>query len=768
MAGDSAASLLFCGLILTGVGCGSENGHTPHDGSDLEDIDPGEDGIADVIIDRPEDCSDPCGPESICCLPGEKCRYDTCVPDLGPCETDADCLWDSYCDDGECIPYGVGPRGPYNDECIRIITPGIFNPIAQCTWPQEDEEFPFPDYVPVLATPVVGEVIPIPDDPHPQVVFITAGAGLGRCSRREGVVRIIDGRTCELKATLEDDLVEASTSPAIGDIDGDGLAEIVAVAFRGGIVAFEYVAGAWQLKWKSTNRDGTDSSLGDPDCIWSAPSIADLDDDGLGEVIFEGVVHDGVTGVIIGNTGYPYPFYFRGNFSVVADVDGDDEAELVIGNDIFQYDPASGFVHESYFAGTSLSTGLVAIADFGEFAGSPPGAPEIVVIGNGARLQSIHGDVLFGPISLPGGGTGGPPTVGDFDGDGKPEFAAADRDSFTVYDPEAAGGILWTQPSQDHSSSCTGSSVFDFEGDGRSEAIYADECFVRVYDGETGEVIFSAWRPSSTWYENPVIVDVDADFNTEIVVATNAGGGHCPDVDPIHPGIKCENETQCIAECSGGYCRCTNDDECPEGYGCLSPLDGSGENVCRAVNMGPSAGIIIYRDMNDSWVSSRRLWNQHAYFITNINDDLTVPRTSEALMNWEQDDLNNFRENVQGDMVPGDAVDLTIRDPSMECTAGGGAEFTVTLCNRGTKPAGSGTRVAFYIEVGGELEVLCIAETTGILRPGLCETIRCTSETRPLSSDTVYVVADPDSNYGECIEENNSGVLEDIPDCALH
>ena len=54
--------------------------------------------------------------------------------------------------------------------------------------------------------------------------------------------------------------------------------------------------------------------------------------------------------------------------------------------------------------------------------------------------------------------------------------------------------------------------------DGVAEAVYADECFARVYKGNTGEVIFSQYMSSCTWYENPIVADTDGDYNAELVV----------------------------------------------------------------------------------------------------------------------------------------------------------------------------------------------------------------------------------------------------------
>jgi hypothetical protein len=268
--------------------------------------------------------------------------------------------------------------------------------------------------------------------------------------------------------------------------------------------------------------------------------MADLDDDGVTEILMGAVVYaadgtllDAAEG-LHALVGYSQP-------PVVADVDHDGDAELVTGDGVFDWDRAARrWVRRDGLR--ARADGFVAIADFGRFpmaAGDFDGGPEVAVISAGtARVQSLGGDVVFGPIPLPGGSHGGNPTIADFDGDGRVELAAGGPGSLTVFDLDCAAtgatgtcasgrtdGILWTRPVRDFSSGINGSSVFDFEGDGRAEVVYADECYLRVFDGRSGEVAWSAPRSSGTWIEAPVVADADGDFNAEIVVGSNSAHG---------------------------------------------------------------------------------------------------------------------------------------------------------------------------------------------------------------------------------------------------
>jgi len=434
-------------------------------------------------------CAMECGAD--CCSAEEVCVGGSrCAEDFGPCTGDDDCPNDSYCEPSlmRCIPYGEGRD--VAGECGLLLEPGLFRTSVQCEWTGPPPGDPYPDHVHVESTPLVVDfaIGRGPDDPPaPSIVFVATD----RFTYVDGgVIRILDGSTCEQVATLADPFVQAAGTPAVGDLDGDGRADVASAVEGGGVAAwgFDAAAGAWTRLFRSADTSAT--------AIHSV-SIADVDADGDAEVLAGGLVYaaDGTLESSTAGQGeitcssYAPP-------AVVGDVDHDDLPELVQGTAVWTWDPAAGdLAAEPAFTGGG-APGFTAVADFGDFPGvdgDAPGRPEVAVVTRGrVQVHTVAGVPVFGPVALPGAGDGGNPTVADFDGDDVPEVGAGGPGSYTVFDlacvdgggpGECASGrtdgILWTRPVQDTSCGINGSTVFDFEGDGRAEVVYSDECYDR-------------------------------------------------------------------------------------------------------------------------------------------------------------------------------------------------------------------------------------------------------------------------------------------------
>lgn len=774
------------------------------------------------------------------CEVGEICSHGTCVPGR-VCEGDEECDFDTYCDEatGTCQPWSEANPG-HDDECLQLIKPGILAPAVRCAFSEAPPGDPFPGHVDVQGTPVVVNFNVPAESGSPSIAASftpTYASADGSYSENEGVIRVLRGTDCTLEANLGgtdldgDSIIDFTVSPAslaVADLDGDLSAEIVAYGADGSTLAFTRKNGVWGLLWKAPRPDtapwapcdGSRCSLG-----WAGTSIHDLDDDGVPEIIREGVVFDGLTGALRAAQPANYLSYRSGLFPTLGDLDGDGNVELANGQRIWEYIADAWIEEPAFDAGDDKRPGFTAFADFGDFgsSGNPDDAEIVVVRDDSVYIYALDGSVVLGPVAVPANGPdapgGGAPTISDFDGDGLPEIGVAGRAFYTVFDidcsatPRSGGacelgpcdgdgatcaadaGLLWSRRTQDLSSNVTGSSIFDFEADGVSEVVYADECFTRVYNGQTGEVLFSQYSSSCTWYENPIVADVDGNFRADVVSPSNkacsadGSGIACrPEtltaegVDLQFNGLRCEADGDCTSgACDEGLCRCTASAECCSagddaaceefGYRCAPPnpgTDGSG-NTCRAYHPHGVSGIRVFSDVHDQWVRSRTIWSQHAYSVTHIGEDGAVPATSEWTANWLDPELNNYRQNVPGDPNATAIPDTTAGASVFNGCSDGAATLSIDICNRGAAPVGSGLAVSF--SVAGE--VVCTAATTGPLEPEECESVSCVWNEPPTTDGTavdVDVLVNGDGDVTECKSENNDGIVqgvfcpEDVPD----
>ncbi len=727
-----------------------------------------------------------CDNTTIFCEDGLICQGGTCLKNYGSCQTNTDCNADSYCcvmdscqTKNVCFPYGEGPGGSFDPECKYEHQSSLFEASIQCEWLGDASDGVAPGSNQIMSTIMVAD-LPFDSGGASEIVTTTFSPS---------VIRIFNGENCELLQSI----TGGGNGIALADLDNDGKIEII-----GGnrLTAWHWddVTGKYKQYWINNDLSG---GIG--------PSIHDLNDDGYPEVITGSSVVDGRTGELLNTSSSAG----SSTFPILGDVNNDGEIEL-LSSRLWKWDRNANTwipVPNTY----SLTSGgaELAFADFGrensdgsfDFT-QKDGIAEIVIVstnnGGNVKLMTLKGHILM-DVAIPHSDVfgGGPPNIGDFDGDDMPEIGVAGRDSYTVFDPQCTSAsvsgcagqyYLWTSVSQDHSSGVTGSSTFDFDSDGRVEVVYGDECYTRIYDGQTGEVLFSSYRTSNTLYENPTIADVDHDMSAEIIMGSDSIAPSCPLVDPNHHGVKCAKDSDCFSgKCVSDYCRCNSDNECNwqydakgtllDEYSCTTPLapqSASDGNVCRAKH--PSGikrpGFRILRDRLDRWASSRPIWNQHAYSVTNVNDDGTVPRTSQWKQNFLDPELNNYRQNAQGKISAGYAPDITGRlDKDTACIMDKDKRITVggTLCNRGIKDVGSKLPATFYLGDPAENKILCTSYTDSNVVSGECRRVECEISTE--ISGTITMVVNDDGKGGrttvECDPNNNTDKIE-IKECAIN
>jgi hypothetical protein len=594
----------------------------------------------------------------------------------------------------------------------------------------------------IISIPVVAD---IDDDSVPEVVVNLTQMGGG--SWPGGNIAVLDGQTgveafrIPHNPTGDEYGSHGRSTIAVGDVSGDGIPDIVYATrvvsgSRSLIVA---VDSSGTLLWKSHASDNSDYLFTVEN---AAITLANFDSDDQTEVVIGATLidHDGLVvwdqGGGGGGSTYGTNAGYTGGISVVADLDADDIPEIVSGRDAWKVDWQPGpTVSVNNYWTYAGNDGYPAIADL-----DGDGTPEVILVAS-TRVIALNGQtgqlwcgvdptdvaclatpsLRTQPIAIPGGAAsnrGGPPTIADFDADARPEVGVAGGWAYSVYDfnragedivqpdgdpPPVAGAIFvrWSETTQDFSSNATGSSVFDFQGDGAAEVVYADECYMRVYSGTDGYVQLQLPNSSATIHEYPLVVDVDADGNSEILIVATAKGD-CPDSD--------------------------------------------------------RHGLYVYGDANDEWVPTRRVWTQHTYHVTNSTSIGNVPVSESD--NWLMPGLNNYRQNVQGDGVF-NAPDLTVGlSVGVDKCAGGQMDLLARVSNLGALGVPPGVAVTFYAgsDAGGTL--LGSDFTPVPLLPGQSTVVSLTI-TAPVNETDYFVVIDGSGvvTVPECDDANNTDLI---------
>ncbi len=378
--------------------------------------------------------------------------------------------------------------------CTVSAPPDAFEPDVQWTFDgpgTERESF---------VTPLVANLTDDDDNGEIDLCDIPDVVVLLMTYPNEGHIYVLDGATGTLHFMI-DTLLTGTINPAIGDIDDDGVPEIVAATgptFSGPsrAIAFE---NDGTMMWHNT----TDL----PHSQGGAIALADLDNDGDVEILMDRLIidHLGNTVVTLGET------QISQNFTpVAADLDDDGDLEVVLSGNAYHHD---GSV---LFQNPGLAGGFAQVANLDD---DPQ--PEVFIATDfGLHMLEHDGSVIF-QNQAPGGGAGWfrPNTVHDFDGDGEAEIGAPSGNLYSVLESDMS--VLWSSAVVD-GSGWAGGTAFDFDGNGVAEAMYADETNLFVYDGD-GQVLLSVPRSSKTLAEYPVVADVDNDGSAEIVVVSDSG-----------------------------------------------------------------------------------------------------------------------------------------------------------------------------------------------------------------------------------------------------
>lgn len=320
------------------------------------------------------------------------------------------------------------------------------------------------------------------------------------------VITAVDGRTGIDHFTIRDPKVQY-TGLAAGDIDGDGIVEILAIHDDGHhVVAFENTGA---LKWTSDPVTGT---LSDEVAL----GIADVDQDGVPEIYVSASVF-AADGRLLwsGTSGTSHSLAINA-VDLLPSVAG---LEVLDGSVLYAQD---GALLWNYSAARNA---MSAIADF-----DGDGDPEVVVATSRVELLDHDGNPLGTPLAM--SQVISQPLVADVDGDGAPELIVTDGLELLALDWTGSSFAVKWRVSVDDPTRFNSASAYDFDGDGAAEVIYHDQNNWYIFDGRTGAEEHRVPFISATIIESPVIANIDDDCNPEILISGCQGGPAVPPGSP--------------------------------------------------------------------------------------------------------------------------------------------------------------------------------------------------------------------------------------------
>ena len=530
---------------------------------------------------------------------------------------------------------------------------------------------------------------------------------------------ILDGQTGAIEVTVNcpaiADLVDAI---AIGDTDDDGLGEIYVVTSDNVLRCFEN-NGSPKAGFTPPTTFFTDEST---------PGITDFNQDGIPEIYKDNKIYHSLTGALIasgtGSTGNnPGSNGAPASMPVAADVLPDNYCpncaglELVCGNVVYAVNITAGTITPvANSLPAALKDGFTCVADM-----DMDGQLDVIVTSNGTIYvwDPRTGIQMGNTFNIPNTSAGGRANIADYDNDGLPEIGAGGFNTYVVIDVDTATNILsqkWIKTIVDGSQHTT-ASVFDFDCDGLAQVVYRDENNLFVWDGATGNVIASIPCGSATRSEFPTIVDVDGDGQVNIVCACATGNG------------------------------------------------------------GAAGKVKAFNSSTNQWVGSRKVMNQHAYCVINVNDDLSIPiqQQNHALL----PKLNGFLAqspifdvNWNINCIPLANVNVEI-NAVIYCQKPDTVIVGLKVCNIGSKVTTSPLNVSVYNgdPLSGGTLISMFPLTSTILADS------CSYDTVLVpftgTSATFYVYANddgsspanaPETGFTECDSSNNSDfVLINMP-----
>ena len=319
----------------------------------------------------------------------------------------------------------------------------------------------------------------------------------------------------------------------------------------------------------------------------------------------------------------------------------------------------------------------------------------------------------------------GYPSVADLDGDGEGEFVVSGNRNIRVFETDCSLTAEWEVYGGGFGGPNT---LADFDGDGEIEIAVAGAYDYAVHELDGTRLWSASVQDHSSHSTGSSVFDFDGDGAAEVVYAD--------EVILEHP-----HQSGTVNE-----------------YPVIADADGDGKAEIIVGHDGSPSGIEVIGDENDEWVSARQVWNQHAYSITNVENDLSIPVPTA---NWPT--YNSFRQGAPGSHSPRAAANLQVYAyGACQENCGEDVEVLVQAVNDGQIAVSGALELAIYGNTGTALVELGREALGANLDAGSIGPVKVFvfSAEEVLAYQDILVTVDDTLSSNECDETDNTSVFD--------
>lgn len=371
---------------------------------------------------------------------------------------------------------------------------------AELKWHWQSSEF-MPEYTQVMGTPLVAQ---LNDDNNDGIIDSSDVADVivvtfeGSQYTKPGIVRALSGIDGKELWDYKNGAVYSDPrhTPALADLDNDGLIDIIVSDQATNEIRI--ITNEGEIK-KVISRD--DKSTG-------SISIADLDGDGVAEILTGTSVYNYSSGLLYTLNG------FKPDYSVF-DADGDGIQNIFAGGMLYDAFGNKLWSYEGHDVAWFSSIANLDQDPQPEIVVSIPG---LFATSHSIAVLEHDGTVKWEKRNISAHG-GGAQAVGAFLLAGKPGIAYSGYEKLVMLN--ANGDLVWAIEIDDFGSGKIGVTAFDFNGDGRDEVIYQDHNKVAILNSLTGKTLFETANSTGTLWEYPIVADLEGDDNAELIFVAN-------------------------------------------------------------------------------------------------------------------------------------------------------------------------------------------------------------------------------------------------------